>query len=86
MKREYISQATAYRIRTNCRKYLKKVGLNVRQNHVVGPEYRIRYLIALLHYQFGMTIYDFDKTSMNKVVSLIINSNQAITLNDASKA
>ncbi|HEQ4799584.1 TPA: helix-turn-helix domain-containing protein [Streptococcus pyogenes] len=86
IKREYISQATAYRIRTNCRKYLKKVGLNVRQNHVVGPEYRIRFLIALLHYQFGMTIYDFDKTSMNKVVSLIINSNQAITLNDASKA
>lgn len=50
----YLSHATAYRIRKKVKDYLLYEGLNIKGNVVVGKEYKIRYLIALLHYKFGV--------------------------------
>ncbi len=50
----YLSHATAYRIRKKVKDYLLYEGLNIKGNMVDGKEYKIRYLIALLHYKFGV--------------------------------
>lgn len=51
IEENYIAKSSVYRIKQNCCEYLQQIGLDIRNNKVVGEEYRIRYLIALLHYK-----------------------------------
>lgn len=73
--KKFISVASAYRIKKNCKLYLESVKLSIQKNKVTGPEYQIRLLIALLQYHFGFIIYPFDATSEVMIRDFIEYSN-----------
>ena len=79
--REFLSQPTAYRIRNSCREYLVSIGLGLQQNKVVGDEYRIRFLIALLYYKYGVDCGYFDSDSIYAARQFILETNQSISMN-----
>lgn len=74
----HLSRPSAYRIRQSCVKYLREIGLDVDKNKVVGNEYRIRFLIALLHYKYGIDCYDIDSDSIQIAREFIISTNDKI--------
>lgn len=76
----YLTRPSAYRIRQSCVKYLHEIGLEVDKNKVVGNEYRIRFLIALLHYKYGIDCYDIDAHSIQIVREFIIATNKTINM------
>ncbi|NJA32127.1 hypothetical protein GSQ33_19700, partial [Clostridioides difficile] len=78
MEEHYISKSTAYRIREICYSYLKCIGLNVERNQVIGEEYRIRFLIALLHYKYGIECYDINDEDINFSRNFIMITNLTI--------
>ncbi|HGZ3671092.1 TPA: PI-1 pilus transcriptional regulator RlrA, partial [Streptococcus pneumoniae] len=78
-QKEYISIATGYRVRQKCGLLLRSVGLDLVKNQVVGPEYRIRFLIALLQFHFGIEIYDLNDGSMDWVTHMIVQSNSQLS-------
>ena len=75
---EYLTKSSAYRIRQNCRNYLLRIGLDMKDNRVVGEEYRIRFLIGLLHYKYGIDCYVFDEESLQLIRSFILSTNSTI--------
>lgn len=77
----FLTKSVAYRIRKNCINYLHCIGLDVKNNKIFGNEYRIRFLIALLHYKYGLEIYNIYDGSLDLVRKLILSSNQSIDLN-----
>lgn len=79
-QKEYISIATGYRVRQKCGLLLRSVGLDLVKNQVVGPEYRIRFLIALLQFHFGIEIYDLNDGSMDWVTHMIVQSNSQLLM------
>ncbi len=81
IEESYITKSSAYRIRKNCSDYLQLVGLDVAQNHVVGEEYRIRFLIALLHYKYGVSFPYFDRESQWMARNFILSTNDVIDMN-----
>lgn len=78
---EFLSQPTAYRIRNSCKDYLVSIGLDLNQNKVVGEEYRIRFLIALLYYKYGVDCGYFDSDSIYTARHFILETNQSISMN-----
>ena len=54
---EFLTKSTAYRIKQNCQAYLRRIGLDIKKNCIIGEEYRIRFLIALLHYKYLSLIH-----------------------------
>lgn len=79
-EQEYLTKSTAYRIRQKCLEYLQLIGLNAKKNCVTGEEYRIRFLIALLHYKYGIDCYEMDNKSIQIIRNFILYTNQAIDL------
>lgn len=77
----HLSRPSAYRIRQSCVNYLHGIGLDVDKNKVVGNEYRIRFLIALLHYKYGVDCYDADETSIQTAREFILSTNDKIDMN-----
>lgn len=77
----HLSRPSAYRIRQNCVNYLREIGLDVDKNRIVGNEYRIRFLIALLHYKYGIDCYDTDSDSIQIAREFIISTNDKIDMN-----
>lgn len=77
----HLSRPSAYRIRQSCVNYLHGIGLDVNKNKVVGNEYRIRFLIALLHYKYGVDCYDADETSIQTAREFILSTNDKIDMN-----
>ena len=75
---EYLTKSTAYRIRQNCISYLDSIGLHIDKNRIVGEEYRIRFLIALLHYKYGINCYEEDSESVNLARNFILSTNPMI--------
>lgn len=71
----FISLATAYRLKNKCISYLTKVGLNCDKNTIIGPEYRIRFLLATLYYRFGFSLYELTESDHRMVFELIQNTN-----------
>ena len=55
--------------------------MDVNKNKVVGNEYRIRFLIALLHYKYGVDCYDADETSIQTAREFILSTNDKIDMN-----
>lgn len=74
----YLTKSSSYRIRQKCREYLRAIGLDIHGNRVVGPEYRIRFLIALLHYKYGIDCYDMDQKSLYSIRKFILSTNEMI--------
>lgn len=56
-EKTFISNASAYRLPEAISPYIKKVGLDLVKNSIVGDEHRIRYLIAFLQSKYGLDIY-----------------------------
>lgn len=77
----HLSRPSAYRIRQSCVNYLHEIGLDVDKNKVVGNEYRIRFLIALLHYKYGVDCYDTDEISIQAAREFILSTNEKIDMN-----
>ena len=78
---EFITKSVAYRIRTKCKCYLNAIGLDIKNNRVYGDEYRIRFLIALLHYKYGLNFYNIYDYSLDIVRKFILSTNDVIDLN-----
>ncbi|WP_159796544.1 M protein trans-acting positive regulator PRD domain-containing protein [Streptococcus halichoeri] len=57
-KEQFISTASAYRLREAIVPYIEEIGLRLMKNSIVGEEYRMRYLIAFLQTKFGIDIYE----------------------------
>ncbi|MDO4444891.1 MAG: helix-turn-helix domain-containing protein [Bacillota bacterium] len=74
----YLAKSSAYRLRQNCADYLQQIGLQVRNNKVVGEEYRIRYLIALLHYKYGIECYEMCEQDIDIVRNFVLTTNKSI--------
>lgn len=81
---EFISLATAYRVKQKCQHFLASVGLSIHKNHISGPEYRVRYLIALLQYRYGCNIYPLTNEDMSLVESFVLASNAQISQDSLS--
>lgn len=79
---KFISIATGYRIRQKCNSLLQSIGLKLQKNKIAGPEYRIRFLIALLQCHFGISIYDFSDGSLELVKQMLAGYSN--TLDDQS--
>lgn len=77
---QFVSTATAYRLKKKCLNFLKEVGLTIRHNQIAGPEHRMRFLIVLLHYRYGFPIYEFAKKDLDLVKDIIVTSNKALNL------
>ena len=54
IEQNYHSVANAYRIKNKAEKFLNQIGLATSKNQLIGPEYRIRFFIAILHSQYGI--------------------------------
>lgn len=76
----FYSTASAYRIKKKCLEYLNIIGLDIDNNKVIGEEYRIRYLIALLYYKYGVDCCGIDADSIKIARNFILSTNQAIDL------
>ncbi len=77
---QYLTRPSAYRIRQSCVNYLHEIGLDVNKNKVIGNEYRIRFLIALLHYKYGVDCYDIDERSLQIARKFILATNDKINM------
>lgn len=75
----YLTKSTAYRVRETCLSYLDSIGLGVKNNRIVGDEYRIRFLIALLYYEYGIDCLGIDASSIKLARDFVIKTNKAIT-------
>lgn len=71
----YLSPATAYRIRKKVKDYLLYESLDIKGNVIVGKEYKIRYLIALLHYKFGVKYKKITNEDIEKARFFILVEN-----------
>lgn len=78
MEKHYITKSTAYRIRENCCNYLKRIGLDTKRNKVIGEEYRIRFLIALLHHKYGIECYEINDEDINYARNFILITNSTV--------
>ncbi len=76
----FFSKSTAYRIKKTCENYLECIGLSVENNRVMGEEYRIRFVIALLYYIYGIDCCGIDADSHRLAKSFILSTNHTIDL------
>lgn len=74
-----ISNANAYRKKKDVETYLKNIGLRLESNQVVGEEYRLRYLLALLQFQYGYNCVEITPEDIKLARSFIKSTNDAIT-------
>ena len=79
-KDAFLSKSSAYRTRTICHEYLQTIGLNIDNNKVIGDEYRIRFLIALLYYKYGIDCCHIDLDSIRLARKFILSTNHTIDL------
>lgn len=77
----FLSHASAYRIRQSCRTYLSSIDLDIEQNTICGDEYRIRFLIALLYYKYGINCCDINQNDILTVRKYILSTNNMIDMN-----
>ncbi len=82
----FLSKSSAYRTRKTCLEYLEAVGLCVRHNQVCGEEYRIRFLIGLLFYKYGIDCCGIDKASVALARRFILSTNHTIDLDFLEKS
>lgn len=81
----FLSKSTAYRTRKVCLAYLHMIGLDVKKNCVIGEEARIRFVIALLYYKYGIDCCDIDEEAVAFARCFILSTNQTIDLDFLKK-
>lgn len=72
-RRHFISLSKAYRLIDKLKAYLQAIGLTIDHYQIVGEEFRIRYLIALLHKKYGIMIYSITATDINIINSFVLS-------------
>ncbi|MEN4333153.1 helix-turn-helix domain-containing protein [Streptococcus pyogenes] len=70
-RKQGISQSKAYRLIHKLKHYLQDIGLNIVDNTVIGDELKIRYLIALLHKEYGIILYDIQPADIETIHAFI---------------
>lgn len=75
---EFLTKSTAYRIKQNYQAYLRRIGLDIKKNCIIGEEYRIRFLIALLHYKYGIDCYEMNDADTDIIHNFILSTNETI--------
>lgn len=76
----YISKANAYRVINSCKTFLQYIGLNVDNYKIKGDEYRIRYLISSLAFNYGIHCYQITPADTYRVREFICETNSYICL------
>lgn len=76
----FITLPTAYRVRQSCIQYLNAIGLHLEKNRIIGSEYRIRFLIALLYYKCGVDCCGIDDNSIKLARKFILLTNHTINM------
>lgn len=76
----YLTKSSAYRARQASIDYLHCIGLEIENNCVIGREYRIRFLMGLLHYKYGIDCYDVNADDLRIVRRFILATNNVIDL------
>ena len=79
--KHFLSPASAYRIRQSCRDYLKSIDLDIEQNTICGDEYRIRFLIALLYYKYGINCCNITEQDILTIRKYVLSTNDTIDMN-----
>ncbi|WP_394404954.1 helix-turn-helix domain-containing protein [Streptococcus sp. 20-1249] len=79
IKTHYMSVPTAYRLKKRCHRYLETVQLTIKNNYIVGEEFRVRYLLALLQCHFGIICYSITEEDHLLVRDFMIASNSHMT-------
>ncbi|WMB29804.1 helix-turn-helix domain-containing protein [Streptococcus didelphis] len=74
-RRYFISKGKAYRLINKLKSYLKTVGLTIIDNTVRGEEFRIRYLIAMLHKEYGIILYKIESEDLKVIHAFIFQPN-----------
>lgn len=74
----YLTKSSAYRARQACVDYLHCIGLEIENNGVIGREYRIRFLMGLLHYKYGIDCYDITAEDLRIVRRFILATNHVV--------
>lgn len=85
IENEFLTKSSAYRIRQNCLDYLHSIGLDVKENRVIGAEYRVRFLIALLYCKYGIDCCNIDEQSIKFARNYILSTNQLIDMDYLEK-
>lgn len=70
-REHFISTPSAYRLIQHIKPFVEECGLALEDNSVVGEEWRIRYLIALLHDKYGIVIYELTDHDLDIVHDFI---------------
>ncbi|MGT2887977.1 helix-turn-helix domain-containing protein [Streptococcus didelphis] len=73
-RRYFISKGKAYRLINKLKSYLKTVGLTIIDNTVRGEEFRIRYLIAMLHKEYGIILYKIESEDLKVIHAFIFSA------------
>lgn len=79
--KNFLSPANAYRIRQSCIEYLKSIDLDIEKNTICGDEYRIRFLIALLYYKYGVNCCDINEQDILTIREYVLSTNNTIDMN-----
>lgn len=72
-REHFISTPSAYRLIQHMKPFVEECGLALEDNSVVGEEWRIRYLIALLHDKYGIVIYELTDHDLDIVHDFIFS-------------
>lgn len=75
----FLTTSNGYRIRQSSLNYLRSIGLDVKNNKVIGDEYRIRFLIGLLYYKYGVDCSNIDSESIELARNFILATNKKIS-------
>ena len=78
IEKNYHSIANAYRIKKKAEKYLKQIGLKTYKHQIAGPEYRIRFFIAMLYSQYGINYQPISQKDIQIAHQFILSSNHSI--------
>ena len=78
IEKNYHSIANAYRIKNKTEMYLQSCGLRIKKNQIEGPEYRIRFLIALLYSKYGINYKEIRPEDTQLARKFIMQTNQIV--------
>ncbi|MCD3465547.1 helix-turn-helix domain-containing protein [Streptococcus equi subsp. zooepidemicus] len=74
IRRQFISKSKAYHLVNKLKGYLQSIHLGIDDYRVIGDEYRIRYLIAMLHKEYGFAVYEMTPKDMEIIHAFIFST------------
>ncbi|WP_159796888.1 helix-turn-helix domain-containing protein [Streptococcus halichoeri] len=73
-KEHFISTPSAYRIIQYMVPFIEECGFKLEDNNIVGEEWRLRYLIALLHAKFGIITYNISDEDLHFIHEFVFST------------